>query len=98
MAAGTHVVVWPRCRVMVNGKSKILDRGDLVPNGVTAVDLENLVSFGAIAGTTGLPEAVVEVEPPAPALVDPVVPVVDPPPVEPVVPDPTPAKRGRASS
>lgn len=53
MAAGKHVAVWPKVRVNVKGKSKIVDRGDLVPDGVSQVDLDNLVSFGAIAGVSG---------------------------------------------
>lgn len=54
--AGKHIAVWPRVRVSVvkgdKTKSVIVERGDLVPSGVSDVDLENLVSFGAIAGVT----------------------------------------------
>lgn len=52
----THIVIWPKARVTVDGKSVIVNKGEGVPDGVSAVDLDNLVSFGAIAGVTGLPE------------------------------------------
>ncbi len=56
--AGKHVAVWPKVRVTVKGKSKVIARGDLVPAGVSDVDLDNLVTFGAIAGVSGVePEA-----------------------------------------
>lgn len=55
MSAGKHVAVWPKVRVSVKGKSKIVARGDLLPEGVSQVDLDNLVSFGAIAGATLAP-------------------------------------------
>lgn len=56
MAAGKHVVIWPKVRVTIDGKSKVLDQRDLVPAGVSATDLDNLVSFGAIAGVAGGPD------------------------------------------
>lgn len=62
MSAGKHVAVWPKVRVSVKGKSKIVARGDLVPDGVAQNDLDNLVSFGAIAGVSG---GVTEAEAPA---------------------------------
>lgn len=52
--AGKHVAVWPKVRVSANGKVQIIARGDLVPEGVSSVDLDNLVTFGAIAGVTGV--------------------------------------------
>lgn len=50
MAAGKYVVVWPKVRVSVKGKRKTLAKDDMVPDGVETADLQNLVSFGAIAG------------------------------------------------
>ena len=54
MAGGKHLVIWPKVRVTV-GKDKrvVLLAGAIVPDGVSDVDLANLVSFGAIAGATG---------------------------------------------
>ncbi|HET6154355.1 MAG TPA: hypothetical protein VFE15_15530 [Marmoricola sp.] len=57
MAAGKHMVIWPKARVTVDGKSVILSAGDLLPDGVSDADAANLVSFGAIAGVLGSDEA-----------------------------------------
>jgi hypothetical protein len=59
MSAGKHVVVWPKVKVTVGEKRVVVERGNLVPDGVSAVDLENLTSFGAIAGVT-VPDAAVD--------------------------------------
>ena len=50
MAGRKHLVIWPKVRVTVNDKRVTLTKGDDVPAGISAVDLANLVSFGAIAG------------------------------------------------
>jgi len=50
MAVGKHLVTWPKVRITVDGKSKILVKGESVPDGVDPTVLSNLVSFGAIAG------------------------------------------------
>lgn len=53
MSAGKHIAVWPKVKVNVGDKRKVVERGDLVPDGVSAVELQNLVSFGAIQGVSG---------------------------------------------
>lgn len=85
-----HVAVWPKVRVTANGKTKIIERGETVPDGVSAVDLDNLVTFGAIAGVSGSSAAVVVVEP-----VDPVEMVVVDEPIEPVPAEPAPSVGSR---
>lgn len=49
-----HIAVWPKVRVYVDGKNKIIDRGDPVPDGIAKADLANLVSFGAIVNVDAL--------------------------------------------
>jgi hypothetical protein len=58
--ASKHVVVWPKVRVTVDGKPKVLEQKALVPAGVSETDLANLVSFGAIAGVSGGPDPVAD--------------------------------------
>lgn len=50
MAAGKYVVVWPKVKVSVNGKNKILTAEDLLPSGVSDTDAALLLSIGAVAG------------------------------------------------
>lgn len=57
MSAAKHIAVWPKVKVNVGDKREVVVRGELVPDGVSAVELENLVSFGAIQGVSGVPEA-----------------------------------------
>lgn len=63
MAASRHLVIWPKVRITIKGTPVIVAKGELVPAGVSDVDLSNLVSFGAIAGVIGAPSA--EAEPKA---------------------------------
>ena len=45
-----HIAIWPAVSVTVDGKSHVVKRGSLIPQGLTQGELDNLVSFGAIAG------------------------------------------------
>lgn len=62
--ASKHIVTWPKVRVFVDGESVVLGKGTLVPKGVSLVELDNLTSFGAIAGVVDtLPEPGPPIEP-----------------------------------
>lgn len=52
--ASKHIAVWPQVRVFTARGPKVLERGDAVPADVSAGDLANLVSFGAITGITAV--------------------------------------------
>lgn len=46
-----HIAVWPSVRVFPVGKAPVVvPAGELIPAGVSGVELDNLVSFGAVVG------------------------------------------------
>lgn len=52
--AKKFVAVWPKVRLYIDGKTKVIAKGDPVPAGLSDDTLANLVSFGAIVNVDAL--------------------------------------------